>query len=185
MKYFTQDLIVRGQSRDDDVLNEIEALWDANSDRYVAYLDSVKSRLPQGLRHRVDNYYLHDAVIRGIGTQSNSFVIIVQLDTPPQSIVTFTYELVSEPVIQKDTLPGEVRTIGPAVDWQYDEIEMVEGDPPTWRQSILLSNGWQLTLHFRDVQVQEVQALIPAPKNGVAAAAVFPSLLKPDAPAKG
>lgn len=46
---------------------------------------------------------------------------------------------------------------------------MVEGAPPTWRQSILLSNGWQLTLHFRDIQVQEVEALLPAPKNGALA----------------
>ncbi len=43
---------------------------------------------------------------------------------------------------------------------------MVPGTPPTWRQSILLSNGWEVTLHFRDVQVQEVQVLIPAPRNG-------------------
>jgi hypothetical protein len=49
------------------------------------------------------------------------------------------------------------------VDWQYDEIEMVPGDPPTWAQSILLSNGWEARLHFRDVQVLEAQALIPAP----------------------
>jgi hypothetical protein len=93
MKYFTQDLIARGQSHDDNILNEVEALWDANCDQYVAYLDSIRDRLPPGLRHRVDNYYLHDAVIRGMGRQGRSFVIIAQLDTPPQSIITFTYEL--------------------------------------------------------------------------------------------
>ncbi len=80
MNYFTQDLIIRGQSNDDKVLNEVEAQWDANCERYVAYLDSVRDRLPPGLRRRLDNYYLHDAVIRGMGRQRNSFVIIVQLD---------------------------------------------------------------------------------------------------------
>jgi hypothetical protein len=166
MKYFTQELIVRGQTRDDNVLNEVEALWDHNCERYVAYLASIKDRLPPGLRHRVDSYYLHDAVIRGMGRQGKAFVIIVQLDTPPQSIITFTYDLVAEPVIRQDTLPPEIRGIGPIVDWQYDEIEMVAGEPPTWRQSILLSNGWELTLHFQDVHVQEVQALLPAPVGG-------------------
>jgi hypothetical protein len=169
MKYFTQDLIARGQSHDDNVLNEVEALWDANCDRYVAYLDSIRDRLPPGLRHRVEKYYLHDAVIRGMGRQGRSFVIIVQLDTPPQSIITFTYDLLLEPDIQKGTLPPDVCGTGPLVDWLYDEIEMVAGEPPTWRQSILLSNSWQLTLHFRDIQVQEVEALLPAPKNGAVA----------------
>jgi hypothetical protein len=169
MNYFTQDLIVRGQSHDDKVLNEVEAQWDANCEHYVAYLESIRDRLPPGLRQRLDNYYLHDAVIRGMGRQGNSFVIIVQLDTPPQSIVTFTYDLLSEPEIQKDTLPPDVRGAGAYVDWLYDEVEMMPGEPPTWRQSILLSNGWQLGLHVRDIQVQEVQALLPAPKNGAVA----------------
>ena len=174
MKYFTQDLIVRGQSRHDNVLNEVEALWDENCKRYAAYLDSIRDRLPPGLRHRVDRYYLHDAVVRGMGRQGNSFVIIVQLDTPPQSIVTFTYDLLSEPDIQKDTLPPEFCT-GPIVDWQYDEIEMVPNEPPSWRQSVLLSNGWELTFHFRDFSVQEVEALIPPPKAGPVPADTFAS----------
>ena len=55
------------------------------------------------------------------------------------------------------------------MDWQYDEIEMVEGEPPTWRQSILLSNGWEVTLPFRDVRVEEAEALLPPPRNGAAA----------------
>jgi hypothetical protein len=169
MKYFTQELIARGQSRDDGVLNEVEAQWDANCARYVAYLDSVRDRLPPGLRQRIDHYYLHDAVIRGMGRQGNSFVIIVQLDTPPQSIITFSYDLLDEPDIQKDTLPPDVRSAGSRVDWLYDEVEMLPGEPSTWRQAILLSNGWQLTLHFRDIGVQEVEALLPAPKNGAIA----------------
>src|SRR5438445_166855 len=113
MKYFTQELIVRGQSDDDKVLNEVECLWDEACDRYVTYLASIKAQLPPGLRHRVDSYYLHDAVIQGMGFQGNSFVIIVQLDTPPQSIITFTYDLVDEPSIMRDTLPSEHRYTGP------------------------------------------------------------------------
>jgi len=50
---------------------------------------------------------------------------------------------------------------------------LVPGQSPTWRQSILLNNGWQLTLHFRDVQVQEVQALIPTPLDGAAVVDAF------------
>jgi len=40
--------------------------------------------------------------------------------------------------------------------------ESVSGDPPTWRQSLLLSNGWEVSLHFREVHVEELHPLIPA-----------------------
>jgi hypothetical protein len=53
------------------------------------------------------------------------------------------------------------------VEWQYDEIEKIPGEPPTWRQSILLSNGWEVVIHFRDLKVEEMQALLPSPGNGV------------------
>jgi hypothetical protein len=165
MNYFTRELIARGQTEDDKVVSEVEALWDQACDQYFAYLDSIKGDMPPGLRHRVDGYYLHDATIRGIGPQGNAFVIMLQLDTPPHSLITFTYDLLSELVIHKETLPPEAHTIDERVEWQYDEIERVPGNPPTWRQAILLSNGWEVKLDFRDLQVQEAQAL-PAPRNG-------------------
>jgi hypothetical protein len=108
-----------------------------------------------------------------MGKRGASFVIILQLDTPPQSLVTLTYDLVEAPVIVKDALPSEVCGTGPLADWQYDEIEMVPGTPPTWRQSVLLGNGWELSLHFRDVQVQEVEAVLPTPRNGPPAGVCF------------
>ena len=144
MKYFTQDLIVRGKSEDDTALNALEALWDERCDQYFRYLESIKAAMPRGVRHRHDNYYLHDALIRAMGQRGNAFVIVLQLDTPPRSLITFTYDLLSEPIIQKETLPPEHCGTGSTVAWEYDEIEMVQGAPPTWRQSILLGNGWEV-----------------------------------------
>ena len=93
-------------------------------------------------------------------------MVVLQLDTPPQSLLTLTYELVEEPRIDPEALPEAVRSKGPVVEWQYDEVEKVAGGPPTWRQSVLLSNGWEVTLHFRDVRVEEAQALLPTPRDG-------------------
>ena len=67
--------------------------------------------------------------------------------------------------MSRTALPAAFCGTGAIVDWQYDEIEMVPGEPPTWRQLILLNNGWEVTLHFRDVQVQEVQPVLPVPRN--------------------
>lgn len=173
MRYFTPELIVMGKSDDQRVLSEQDALWEQAGDRYVAYLNTVRPRFPQGLRQIDGSYYLHDAIVKAMGRRGQFFVIILQLDTPPQSILTFTYDLVEDPTIIKDALPSELCGTGSIVDWQYDEIEMVPGDLPTWRQSTLFNNGWELTLHFRDVQVQEVEAVLPAPRNGAAAGVAF------------
>jgi hypothetical protein len=166
MKYFTPELIVRGQTEDERVLHEVEALWDERCDLYNAYLMSIKEESPPGLRRIEDSYYLHDAIVQGMGRRDGTFVIMLQLDAPPCSLVTFTYDLMEEPHINAEALPEAARSKGTVVEWQYDEVEKVPGPPPSWRQSILLSNGWEVTLHFRDVRVEEVEALLPAPRNG-------------------
>ena len=166
MRYFTPALIGMGQSSDDQVLNEQERLWDEAGDRYTAYLDTVRPAFPPGLKYLDERYHLHDAVVSGMGQRDGSFIVVLQLDTPPHSLLQLTYDLADPPTIAKDVLPAKLRSNGYHVEWQYDEIEQLPGSPPTWLQSILLSNGWEVRLHFRDVQVQEAQAILPAPRTG-------------------
>jgi hypothetical protein len=168
VKYFTPDLIARGQSDDSRVLNEVETLWDERCATYNAYLAPIRDQLSPGLRSIENNYYLHDATVCGLGYRTDQFVIVLQLDTPPRSFLIFTYHLIEPPRIDPNVLPEAARSRGDVVEWQYDEIEKVQGEPPMWRQSILLSNGWEVALHFRDVEVAEMQALLPVPSNGAA-----------------
>ncbi len=167
MKFFTRALIEMGQSQDAATLNRHEELWDEACDRYFQHLEALKDTLPPGLRQRVDQYYLHDAVIRGMGQRGSSLVIVLQLETPPESLLIFTYDLVDPPVIDQAALASQFSSLASLVDWQYDEIEPSAGDPPTWEQSILFSNGWEVRLHFRDVRIEEVQPLLPVPRNGL------------------
>ena len=171
MKYFTPELIARGKSNDNRVLNEVEAAWDDRCEQYGVYLDAVQGEFPPGLKHIEDSYYLHDATVLGMGRRNGTFVIVLQLDPPPESLLIFAYQLVESPGINADALPEAVRFKGDVVEWQYDEIEKVAGSPPTWRQSILLSNGWEVVLHFTDVAVEEMQAILPPSRNGAVAAA--------------
>jgi hypothetical protein len=124
----------------------------------------LKPAFPPGLQCLEDNYYLHDAVIQGMGRREGTFVIMLQLDSPPKPLLMLSYDLVEEPIIEPDVLPAEYRSTEDHIDWQYDEIQRASEQPSTWRQSILLSNGWEIALHFRDVRVEEVQALIPSPR---------------------
>src|SRR5579864_3359734 len=96
MKYFTPELIALGQSTDDKVLNEQEQLWDEAGDRYVAYLNTVRPQFPSGLKWIDEHYYLHDALILGMGRRDHFLVMVLRLDTPPQSLLTFTYDLIEE-----------------------------------------------------------------------------------------
>lgn len=173
MNYFTAELIVMGQSKDDAILNEHERRWEEAGDRYVAYLDTVRPCFPPGLRQIDESYYLHDAAVRGLGRRGPIFVMILQLDTPPQSILTLTYDLVEDPIITRDAIPQEHCGTGPRADWQYNEIEMIPGNPPTWRESLLLSNGWEVLLHFRDVRAEEFQAVLPPTRNGATVGVSF------------
>jgi len=164
MKYFTPDLYVRGQSLDDDVLDEVDRLWEEAGERYAAYLDTVRAEFSAGLCHIEERYYLHDAEIRGMARRGASFIITLQLDTPPHSLVTLTFDLVEEPLIAKGVFPAELCSSGRVTEWLYDEWQKLGGNPPTWTMSILLSNGWEVYLHFRDVEVVEAEALLPPPQ---------------------
>jgi hypothetical protein len=126
------------------------------------------SSLPSSIRHIHDNYYLHDSVILSMGRQGDTFVIVLRLVCPPydrkSDLLIFTYELAGEPVINRDALPPEHRCAA-CVEWMSDEVELVPGEPPTFVQSILFSNGWEVRLPFRDVKVCQLQPLLPAPRN--------------------
>jgi hypothetical protein len=166
MKYFTPELLLRYGADEPGTYQPATEEWDQACQRYTSYIDSVKGQMTPGLRKIDESYFLHDAKIRAMGKQGRSFLITVQLDNPPHPLVTFTCELMDEPVINTTALPFELRSTGHVIEWQYDELELLAGEPPTWSWSILLSNGWEVKLYLRDVQVQELQAMIPVPQNG-------------------
>lgn len=168
MNYFTPDLILRGQSQDPQVVDDVERLWDNACERYRAHLDSIRSKMPSGLRHIEDHYYLHDAKIHGMGKKDRSFLIVLQLDTPPHSLLTLTYDLLRDPVVKQTALPLEYSSLPGSTAWEYDELDQDGKDPAAWHQVILLSNGWEVCLTFSNVAVQEVQSLFPVQVEVVA-----------------
>jgi hypothetical protein len=165
MKYFTPELIHAYGSDDPAVWREAERRWDAACTVYAAHLDAIKPNFPPGLRRLEENFNLHDAVVQGLGQRDGKLLIVVQLDRPPQPLLILAYDLVGEPQIREDALHPEDRSSGSQVDWQHDEIEQSSGS--AWQHTILLSNGWEVRIPFRDVQVEEVAALLPIPRPAV------------------
>lgn len=165
VKYFTPERIVAYGADAPEIWKEAEEKWETACRQYNSALAAIASDFPPGLRCLEERYVLHDAIVRSMGQRKETFVIVLQLDTLSQPLLTLTYDLVDEAIVEYEVLPLEYRSTGSQIDWQYDEIEKVDGQPPTWRQAILLSNGWELTLHFRDLQVEEIHALIPPPRQ--------------------
>jgi hypothetical protein len=110
-------------------------------------------------------HYLHDARVLSLAQQGERFRVTLQLETPQLDLLTITYTLASSPSVRQEAFAWRP---GAAPLWLYDELEGRSGHLV---HSVLLSNGWEVTLHFRDVKVEEAQALLPAPRNGVALAA--------------
>lgn len=170
MKYISPDSFL--DSEDPSTWAGSEERWEEMSERYRAYIRTVEQDFPPGLRRLTESYYLHDALIHGVGRREGAFFFQLRLDVPPRSVLTLTFDLVEPAVIDPDYMPVGQRNESAVPDWQYDEIERVDGDPPTWRMSILLSNGWEVVLHFRDVRVEEYEPLLPALLNGVTSPSV-------------
>jgi hypothetical protein len=161
MNYFTPQRYVALQDFSSDAaMNAADATWEAAADRYRAYYRDIEGKLPPGFKKMQDAYYLHDAIIPEMGQQDGAFLMVLRLDTPPHDLLFFQYELAGVPVVTKDVLPAEHCGQGP-IEWMYDEVELTSDNPLVCTHSILLSNGWEVRIPFRDVRVQQAEPWFP------------------------
>ena len=49
--------------------------------------------MPESVRELVDGFFLHDARVLSMGRRGDTFVISLQLDVPPNELLTVTYTL--------------------------------------------------------------------------------------------
>jgi hypothetical protein len=161
MKYFTPELYIRLQDDTEEGMDAADASWEQARARYQRRLRQVRLQLPKGLRGLLENYYLHDAEVLSMGRQGHTFVIGLRLDTPPRGLLILNYRLTEEPVINREALPPAYRS--GHVEWMYDEVGLARRGKKGATHSILFSNGWEVQLCLRDVQVIPTQTLFPAP----------------------
>ena len=157
MKYFTPELLSRFGSPDPKDASEAHEVLEQASDAYHVHLRGIQSKLPKSLGLLLDQFYLHDAEVFILGQPEleNSFVICLQLGTPPHEELILTYHLAKEPeVVLHERLSEESP---PFLEWLHDEVDVsVEGKQTVYTQSILLSNGRELILHFRDMEMVRI-----------------------------
>jgi hypothetical protein len=162
MKYFTPERYLAFGDFDNTAMDAADADWENAIDRYEAYLQTIRPDMPEPVRQLEDGFCFHDARVLSMGRRDETFLISLQLDTPPNELVTITYTLAGAPVISKEPFADGKDT--PFPWWLYEEIEQVgTGDGKHFVYSILFSNGWEITLAFRDVQVSLAEPVYPLP----------------------
>jgi hypothetical protein len=102
-----------------------------------------------------------------MGRRGDVFVMTLQLDVPPNDLLTVTYTLAGSPEVLKPQAADGSDEGAPL--WQYEELELVrEEGRPHFVHSILLDNGWELRLPFRDVQLTTAEPFYPPPRTPAA-----------------
>jgi hypothetical protein len=165
MKYFTPELYIRIQDCEPEAMDTADAAWTDASERYDDYLQTVLPELPSAVRQLLEGYYLHDAEVLSVGRQGDTFVILLQLDVPPNDLLSITYTLAAEPRIERSALPPEHRSL--RMTWQYEELEVCgSGEARHYRHAILFSNGWEIQIPFHEVRLATVKPIYPCPQPG-------------------
>lgn len=146
MKYFTRERHLAMQVRDPAAADAADAAWEEAVEHYEAALTALRPTLPEGVRRLLDGFHFHDARVLSMGQRGEEFVISLQLDVPPQEVVTLSYTLTGEPTLRKEPFAWGGQTLL----WLYDEVE--QPGAATYVHSVLFGNGWELALPFREVR---------------------------------
>jgi hypothetical protein len=177
MRFFTPDLLERFGSEDNRIASAAQDEWEERAEEYAGKLREIEAELPQRFRDLLDHFYLHDArvisqpplmvtdlewlehalrtgmpvgwrVFGGQGSRIPSYWVPLQLDTPPREVLVLQYRSVQ---IEDAKLHESLFDECPYLEWQYDEVELIEtGGNREFRHSILFSRGLEVRLRFKD-----------------------------------
>jgi hypothetical protein len=166
MKYFTRERLQQfGNVEDEQTFLDGLRQWEEALAAYRAHLDSILGRLPRDMKRLVNKVYLHDARILSIHQEGDRFVITLQPESDPERLVVLSYMTIGEPKIRQDGLFEDQRS--EPIAWLYDELDLDRAEgKPTFRHNILLSNGWEIEVHFRTVSVRRPRRIIPVTPDG-------------------
>lgn len=164
MNYFTRQRYLALQERGDDAMDAADAAWEEAVQRYDAYVQSIRPEMPESVRELVDGFFLHDARVLSMGRRGDTFSISLQLDVPPNELLTITYALAGAPEIEQELFPWVSPGATPA--WLYEEIELIhQGEQSHFVHSILFGNGWEARLPFREVCLATAEPTFPLPRT--------------------
>jgi hypothetical protein len=154
MRYFTPELYMRLQNLQD---LEADDEWDRRMERYEAELNRLMPRFPDSVRYYL-NVRLHDALLLSMGLAGPTLTMTCALDPPDTRLAMLTYTLAEPPQFLREVTDATFWSVQP--EFMYDEVGLDEASG-AFTNDILLSNGWELRLKFRELAVAWSEALYP------------------------
>jgi hypothetical protein len=158
MKYFTPELMLRFGSDDEVVALAASEEWDRRQAIYRDHLKQLGPTLPRSVRGLLKRFYLHDAKVFTIALDDRSTLVVnLLLDGENNGGLQLTYRLVAPPTIHRHPEIAEPCT---PPQWLYDEIDAAENEPGVFTHNILLTNGSELELRFRNLTVKRFRKML-------------------------
>jgi hypothetical protein len=169
MKYFTAERILRLQDRSQEqAFRAALEDWERALAEYRERWQQVRPELPADLGQLLDTVSLHDARVLDMWWGGRSqCTITLHPESAPSRLLVLTYSLLEPPDVRPDVLPASVRS--EPVAWLYDELGFGADPPasePVFTHNILLSDGREVRLRFRNVQVKRPVPLVPVVSAG-------------------
>lgn len=168
MKYFTPERLMRLQERTDEKKFSADLEdWEQTVDDYREHLAQIRGKLPAELVALLESVHLHDAHVLDMWWDGgDQFTVTMHPESNPSRLVVVNYSLVDKPIIVGESLPVSLRS--QPVAWLYDELHIagVDSDAgPRFAHHILLSDGREVLLHFRDASVKRAFPFVPVMPN--------------------
>ena len=151
MKYFTDDLINRFQSEDDEIADAADEEWEQAAEEYLKYINTIKEHMPNEWN---DIPYQHDAKIIVVTETEDTFMMIMRMDVPPRGLYMLEYSLI-EPV---EKVMGAKLEKSSDVYWLYNEITLLD-TKPTWQENLRCSNSTELVIKFDKLKITKLPEL--------------------------
>jgi hypothetical protein len=149
MKYFTPERYARGNSEDDRDLDGVEEEWERALEQYDRRLAKIQGAFPESVRKfHAEQVCLHDAELVQMVRDAERLVLILLLEPPRTGVVVMTFDLAGPLTIQTEMFPERLRS--ERIYWLYEEFDRDRRG--TCRLEVLFSNGWVVTVRFRDFQ---------------------------------
>ena len=100
MKYFTPELLERLGSLDDEVADAAHAEWERALVRHRRRWQKIKAAFPEGVQDfEAESVCLHDAQVLSMGRHGETFVIVLKMEPPSETMALLTFTLADNPLI--------------------------------------------------------------------------------------
>jgi hypothetical protein len=159
MKYFTPRIFIGLQSSDSDKADRAADDFEQAYARYGRRLYRIRRHFSRAVEQLALELQSHDAEILSLARQDGQLVAVLRRFGFSARIVILTYTLTREPRIDPSALPRRYSSIKPC--WLYDEVD-ISKDKNEFHHRILLSNGWEIELPFREVMIFEAEGILPS-----------------------